>query len=596
MKSGKILVTIIVILLVLLLIGGGAFAYIYLATDILKSNKQLFGEYFAQITAEDGFIDNRIADLNKKKSQNPYENSGEITVEVDYPEEMIETDIIDKVNDLVIRVDGKVDSVNQKVEQNIEVDYGNDVILPINYRQDGNKFGLQSDELAPKYIAIRNENLNEFLQKFGVEIDMQEISNSIEDIEEEVLSQEELEQIKQIYLPYLQQHLLEENFSSIKTKTNESYTLELNGEQLKNIIVKILELTKQNTLLLDKVNEIMLQQDAEAEKIDTTAIDELIKEINQYESSAIPNLRITLVQSDKMLNQIIIQLGECTISIKKSNIESELNYNISFEMKEEQEEIQADTDSTLQLDNTKENENSIISEFEVEPNGSIGDMAESMQINLYFDIKYSGLDSLTNVQEKYEIGFNANMEEQLTLGYNYKINSNIEFAESVSTEILDETNALFLNDYDEAQLTPFLTQVGTRFLTINKNQMAKLGLEEDENPLLYSTPIGLGIMIFNMASEEIGDTVELNNYEIQQFNSKFTGYEGDEISGLDVNIMIVTVQNSNLSYQEGNGNLVKVTLDGIETTERVEVSETYTVQAVYGESGFITEMKITTNN
>ena len=329
MKSGKILITIIVILLVLLLIAGGAFAYIYLATDMLKSDKQLFGEYFAQISAENGFIDNRIANLNEKKSQNPYQNSGEITAEVEYPEEMIKTSVIDKVKDLVIRFDGKVDSVNQKVEQNIEVDYGNDVILPINYRQHGNKFGLQSDELAPKYIAIRNENLDEFIQKFGVEIDMQEVSNSIEDIEEQAFTQEELEQIKQIYLPTLQQQLLEENFSSAKTETNESYTLELNDEQIKNIIIKMLELTKQNTVLLDKVNEIMLKQDAEAEKIDATAIDDLIEEINQNESFDIPNLRITLVQSDKMLNQIIIQLGESTISIEKNSTESDLNYNIT---------------------------------------------------------------------------------------------------------------------------------------------------------------------------------------------------------------------------------------------------------------------------
>ena len=49
--KGKKIVIIIPILLILLLIIGGAFVYAYIATDIFKSEQEMFFKYFAQITA-----------------------------------------------------------------------------------------------------------------------------------------------------------------------------------------------------------------------------------------------------------------------------------------------------------------------------------------------------------------------------------------------------------------------------------------------------------------------------------------------------------------------------------------------------------------
>ena len=277
MKSGKkIIGAIIIIALILLLMVGGAFAYIYIKTDIFKTNKELFFTYFAQITAKDGFLDQRIQQFNEKKSNTPYENSGKITVGVEYPDDSMDK-IIEKVNDLSIRFSGKTDALNQKVDQKIEIDYGNDVIFPVNYRQDGNKFGIQTDKLSKKFISIRNENLEEFVENLGGE-SAASIPNKIFSIselimEEIVFTEEEKSQLNQIYGTILKQGLLEENFSSIKLEQSESYTLELSNEQLKNIIIKLIETTKENTLLIDKINELILTQDAEAKTIDDSVLD-----------------------------------------------------------------------------------------------------------------------------------------------------------------------------------------------------------------------------------------------------------------------------------------------------------------------------------
>lgn len=557
--KGKKIVSIIIVLLILLLIAGGAFAYAYIATDIFKTDQEMFFKYFAQITAEDGFIEKGIVDFEKKKMQTPYKNSGEITINLEDPGELDEK-ILGKLNELVIKFDGQTDSVNQKTEQNIEIDYGNNVVLPISYKQDGNKFGLQSDKLSKQYIGIRNEKLKEFVTKFGVE-DVSEIPDKIElsNVEEKVIfTDEEIEQLKQIYGTVLQQELLEENFTRVKTQQNESYTLELSAEQIKNIIIKMLEATKSNTMIIDKINELILEQDPEIEKIDVAVIDDLIKSINEEDISEIPNLRLTIVQSNKQLKQIMIQLGENQIIIEKSSVQDSIAYDINCDIKEE-----------------SVNSFSLIEE------------AEPAMINIYFKLQYTGLETLSNVQQMYQFGF-CRSEGEEKLGYDYTININNQFDESISINSLDKSNTVFLNDYDKEQVTKFLSQVGTKLLEINKNQMTELGLKEYENPILYSNPITMLFIMQIEAMNAIKDS-SLEDYEKQKFNQTFTSYEGQMVSGSDVNAMIHIVQNSNLVNEEKS---VKVTLDGNEVTENVDSSKIYKVEAVYDIDGYIAEMRV----
>ena len=558
--KGKKVLSIILVLLILLLIAGGAFAYAYIATDIFKSDQEMFFKYFAQITAEDEFVEKGIIDFEKKKMQMPYKNSGEITIDL---EDLGELDkkILEKVKGLAIRFDSQIDSVNQKVEQNIEIDYGNNVILPISYKQDGNKFGLQSDKLSKQYIGIRNEKLKEFAAKFGIE-DLSEIPDKIElsNIEEKaIFTDEEIEQLKQIYGTVLQQELLEENFTRMKTQQNESYTLELNAEQIKNIIIKMLEATKSNTMIIDKINELMLEQDNEIEKLDESVIDDLIEDINEEDISEMSNLKLTLVQTNKKLYQIIVQLGENQIIIEKSDTQNNITYDINCEIKEE-------SSNSLSL---------IEEESKIET------------FNIYFKLQFTGLETLSNVQEMYKFGFSRSEGEE-KLGYDYTINTNIQFDDSISINSLDKSNTVFLNDYDKEQVTKFLSQVGTKLLEINKKEMTELGLKEYENPILYSNIITMSIIMRIEAMNTIKDS-SLDDYMKQQFNETFTLYEGQIVSGSDVNAMIHSVQNSNIANED---RIVKVTLDGNQVTENVDSSKVYKVEAVYDIDGYIVEMRV----
>lgn len=61
--------------------------------------------------------------------------------------------------------------------------------------------------------------------------------------------------------------------------------------------------------------------------------------------------------------------------------------------------------------------------------------------------------------------------------------------------------------------------------------------------------ISLGLVVYNKASETVNNAGDLSEYEIQQHNEKFTKYEGENVSGADVNAMITTVYNYNLQQE-----------------------------------------------
>ena len=586
-KRNKILVVLIV-LIIILLMAGGAFAYAYLATDLLKNDAELFFKYLSQITEEDGFIDKNIENFQEKKKQTPYENSGKFTVVADLPAEF--GTAVDKVNDLSINFSGKSDSVNKKVEQDIEIDYGKGVTFPITYKQDDDTYGLKISRVSSKFVTIRNENLKQFAQKFGVN-DLSKVPDKIEltDTKEKLeFTQEELKQLKQIYSEVLKEQLTKENFSKIKTSDGESYILQLSGEQLKNVVIKMLEATKQNTLLLDKVNGNISQVSEDAKTLTTQDIDEMIENINDEDVSEILDFKVTLTQKNKMLNQIECEYGSNKITIAKVYENDQLTYSINLETN--------GTQSSNETEDSSDDPNAYIANY-----GSA--IINSMQLNLYINVQYTGLQGLNNIQEKNQIGFEIGTGD-VNFKYEYNIDNKVQFKEQILIDSFDNNTTVVLNNYDSEVITKFITQLGEKILEINKEQMQELGLEEKQNPLIYSNPImSLGVLIYNTAADTI-NSVEMSDIEKKAFNDQFYKYEGERRRGSEVNAMLITIMNNNMQSQEQSNKIVKATLDGeqiitgteITLKNRADTSKNYNVEMIYGNEGLITEIKITTNN
>lgn len=111
--------------------------------------------------------------------------------------------------------------------------------------------------------------------------------------------------------------------------------------------------------------------------------------------------------------------------------------------------------------------------------------------------------------------------------------------------------------------------------------------------LLSILIISLGIMIFQQASGVINGNA-MSELEIQQFNQRFTQYEGDRVRGTTVNAMLQTVLANNTSQDDDNRRIevkldnktiLKKTDANIASGTSINTGAIYSVKCVNGTAG-----------
>lgn len=489
-------------LIILMVLTG--IAYTYFATDIFKSNKELFFNYIMQIGEEkEGFIEEPLKQYFEKQKTTPYQDEGNIKVNITAYNT---SDQYENVNQMDLTFNGQVDTANKQALQNISLNYSDDVKFPLTYKKVGDTMGIQTDYIGSKYVATKESDNKIVGQENGLE-KIQEFSH----IE---LSQEEKDHIKNIYFNQLMQELQEENFSKIEETGVIGYKLTLTGEKIKMIIVKMLETLKNDQQTLDKLNEYLTTYN-NASKITTSNLDNSIRDLNNASSKIDDEtLEMTVYQTGKRTNRILIKMSDLEINLQKMITENEAQYHIQLQIKN---------------------------------NGQTEKIA--------FSAKYIGLQAMQNILENYQLTLEADQ-----IKYEYQYNNNVQFTDSVTIDEFSEENSMILNNYEEEQVANFMQAVQQRIVEVNKKHMEELGLEEDENPLQYVIP-QFGE---NFSTLSAINTSNINEEEVNAFNQRFENYESTNLRGTTVKGLISTIQLNNETQEEENRKIKEIHFNGEE--------------------------------
>lgn len=507
-KSKKIIIILIVIITIILVIGGIAFAY--LTTDIFRSNKDLFFKYTTQLgDTKNGMVDSNLKKYFENKSKASYTNEGNFRVNVTSDEEQ---EKYKEINNFNISFLGQVDKENKKEEQEISLNYSDSVKFPINYKKIGDSIGLQTKYVGSKFIVAQKDKLDK-LSKIetlsneeldGVEssatttIDFQDTTKSISKMEELTqieLTNEEKEHIRNTYIGVLNQTLSKDKFSKVKENNKNGYVLSLTGEEFKNVIISILETLKNDQVTLDKVNE-YLKVRQKSSKITESDIDNEIKTINNNSDLNEENIEITVYSKNGKTAEIIIKTDKMKIDLEKINTQESLEYHITLEV--------AEDDETYKI---------------------------------YLNANYSGLSSMQTISENCEAGI-----ETSQIQYKYQFDNSINFTNNINIEEFTKDNSMILTDYEQEQISNFITAVTERITAVNKQQMEQLGLKENENPIQYIIPMEI---IVQANSINIMDKQDLSELEVNTFNQKFEVYESTNLQGTTVKGLISTISRNN---------------------------------------------------
>lgn len=508
-KNTKILLILIIIIVIIILAGVGILVF---ATDIFKSDKEMFFKYMADIgDSKKGFIDDGLKQYFEKKNNTPYNDEGEFSVNISSDNEQKK---FENVNNFNISFSGQVDTANSKAAQNISLNYSNDVKFPINYKQIENKIGLQTKYVGSKFVAIETEKLNKLSEDLDDVESYGEMVDKLQKMGKVELTEDEKSHIKDTYITVINQQLEKDKFSKVKESDMSGYKLSLTGTDLQNVLVKLLETLKNDQTTVDKLNEYLKIQKNSA-KITASQIDDAIKSIKDDTDFSDKNFEIAVYQKNRDVCKLVIETTEGTIAIEKKIEGNQQNIDVSYEMKEDKKS------------------------------------------KISFSANFENLESLQNIKENYELIMSLPevAESSTTTDVDsevveYKFSNDVNFTDSATVEDFSSDNSLMLTDYDSDQVSSFLNAVVERISEVNEQQMGQLGLEASENPIVNIIPsIGLYLGNMNVLNQVNSNMSEA---EINNFNQKFEAYESTNLKGVTVKGLLSTISLNNQSEETSN--------------------------------------------
>lgn len=458
-KKKAIIISIIIVVLVIFLIVGGLF--LFLATDLFKSNETLFLKYAAnqydQLVSE--VANAQTQDIINTSKQTPYETNATLTLNYeDKDGEAIEESEKTKIN-----ITTREDKVNEKQYANVKIDYDKQNLIDLYYTKSNDIYALKWEEVVLKYfVGIENKDLKEFAKKLGVQ-NTENIPDEIKDIDYLSileLTEQEKQHIITTYSEVLLKNISKDKYTKqkgmpiLKNGVNyntTSYRLDLSEQDIRNIEIKMLETLKQDSITLNlittKAKMMNLSENYTSINELTKNIEELIKEINlsQIDNSKGLSIVVYEYKGQAIQTELIFKNEmKITITCDKNNNTKIANiqiYNLSEN--DEYNTINAKMEAT-------QTDNSTIVNLDVNI-----DNKETVSVVA----SNKGLASAGSVQTTVGITSINEDGESIIVDYDAKTTYGKLTEEIVD---LDKTNCVILNNYSSKNLKSLLASIGTR--------------------------------------------------------------------------------------------------------------------------------------
>lgn len=514
MKGKKILI-IVIILVAVLAIVGTTFAYLFLATDILKGTNELFAKYITQNFETYNKLENSeiLNTYNSLKNEDKYEENSEL--KVTYSEG---GEISNPFNNLSAKLIVQKDDDENYYYADGQILFADEEYLESEIIKENDIYGIRFSDVAKQFIGIKNDkNLEEVSKDIGIDsIYLDTLMNIIDGTQsasEEVISKQDAENLKDKYLKIVTDSITNGTFSkqtkamitynNTTTKTN-AYTVSLSSQQVENMIIQILNTAKSDTTLLDKFSNFI------NEDIITAQLDEQIRKITEeYE---IPSLKITVYENGKKTIRTLVEIGSNKIVIENVETSGNIKSNIQI--------------SLAQDDETRQYQIEIIRKFS-------NDSEEN-------EIKFTNLNNEEN-DENVTITSNIQKADDSST-----IESGLSYKNGILNIGVSLTNEIKLgNDFEKKQTLAERNYIVLNDLSAERRKMIIDDLKKKvpEKAELRTELLLEALQLKKGTVSDVPD-YEMPQVEINKFNSKFEFYAGDQVSASNVKVLLNIVKDN----------------------------------------------------
>lgn len=511
MKSKKILIITLIIILVLA-VAGTVFAYLFIATDTFKGDKELFAKYISQNseTLE------KFTDLQTKKvyeglkDEEKYESDTEI--KATYSEG---GEVSNPINNLSAKINIQKDNTEDYFYADGQILYGNEKYLEAEAIKDQEAYGVRFTDIVKQFVTVKNDSkLGEVAKELGTDsVTLEKIMDVIDGKEkatEEIISKEDVQKIKDKYMNIITNAVSNGTFSSNKdakitynnnTVSAKAYTVSLTSEQVEGMIVEILNNLKEE----DKIGE--KYQDK---------INYIISNIT--DEKEIPAVKITVYEQNKKTIRTAIEitsLAKITVENTDENNELKTKIQISGISTETTEEYNIEI--TKKTDENQENVEAVL---------SVTNGDDTYQAGISNTLKNS--DSEIQIKTIFEY-----KKDILTAALN--LNNNIILGDSFEKKQTLANNNYVLNDAPAESRQKVITQLKQ---VVPEKMTTRMGLLME----------AIGLKQNNVTETEKPES-EMTQVDINKFNAKFEFFTGDEVTPENVKTLIGIAKENLGSYE-----------------------------------------------
>lgn len=373
-----------------------------------RTDKQRFISYLIRDDIWKVLEEKNMEKYAEKQNKTPYSNKGEINVTTNKIEEFT----LGMIQDINLNFEGKTNNEENKIEQNITIDDENQSL--IKFKQDGQKYGIQTEILGEKFVAIENNNLKDLAEKFGFE--SENIPNKI-GIENYIFTEEQIKALKNSAIKILNENISKNQFSKEKNEGQTVISLTITEQQIIEILKEILQQIRND----EEIEKII----SELESLEVNPNNKFI--IREYiKFNSIKKYEIIFVEEEKEISKTTIQNTDNEITLTTDQGDNLLiEGNIS--KKKEQKDVIYDISIKVYIEGQK-------NEF-------------------ILKAQYKNLQELDNVEEIFEIKFAYEDQNQYgnlentsnEMGIDINYSNKKTFESNLEMEGFNEENTIILN-------------------------------------------------------------------------------------------------------------------------------------------------------
>lgn len=481
MKSKK---KVIGILITIILIAALAVtAYLYFFTDIFRTPEDLFYKYLekASKSESDYSYKDMLEDL-KKKQYDSYKQSATAQIEIkskgtDYASRINQV-TYDEISKLKLKFESQNVPSEKKMSLTLKAEHNDEEVTQINLVKNAEIYGIKSEFLDDKYIAIENKNLKSLARKIGGE------SANIPDQFEYLdmydllyIDENDQDRITDTYKDVIKNNISSDKYHKteniVKRINNQDvnttvYSLSIDKKDLTNVIVKILEKLKEDDSTLD----LIIDKASKMSNINISSIKEVAGDLTKESlkegiDNAIRQLQDnTQYNDDTMKLELALFVANGEVTRVEFNLYNKTLFAADMYKVEDKKHIDLYTSGDY---------TGLQKVFEIESKTT----KSSSEGNFVIHQGYKSVKIEFNIQNKDDNSktakFNIDTENAtITL----TIDSEINYTNDVQVETLDSKNSIILNNMSKEELDKLFNEIRVRFQKTLVTKMIGLGLIE----------------------------------------------------------------------------------------------------------------------